>query len=198
MCNLWTYKSDERNNLVFDEISKYVFICTVFESYNQWCNRMGVEFPSDISHREISADLPGKERLEKKRKNGREKKENRKREFGILKMESAQGFQKWREDPFFVCLFGFCLFVCLFVLFCFVFVLFLFCFPLFKTTEICFGSTKMGKKNRKMTSPPLKNIPFTPLVIILLFSEVWKKKRNGIKSVVSAKIMYKSLYAIRS
>ena len=50
---------------------------------------------------------------------------------------------------------------------------FFFCFSLFKTTEICFGSTKMeifylekafhaGKKIRKMTLAPLKNIPLTP------------------------------------
>ena len=71
-----------------------------------------------------------------------------------------------------------------FVLFCFVFVFslgffffsfFFFCFSLFKTTEICFGSTKMkifyrgkafhtGKKSGKMTLPPLKNIPLMPLL----------------------------------
>ena len=41
-------------------------------------------------------------------------------------------------------------------------------FSLFKTTEICFGSTKMGifyreKKSGKMTLPLLKNIPLMPL-----------------------------------
>ena len=59
----------------------------------------------------------------------------------------------------------------------------LFCFSLFKTMEICFGSTKMenflsgkknsrrgkknsrrGKKSGKMTLPPQKIFPVTPLV----------------------------------
>ena len=53
------------------------------------------------------------------------------------------------------------------------FFVFFYCFPLFKTTEICFGSTKMGIFYREkafhtgkkwgMTLPPLKNIPLTPL-----------------------------------
>ena len=50
-----------------------------------------------------------------------------------------------------------------------------FCFSLLKTTEICFGSTKMGilyweknishreKKSGKMALPPQKNMPVTPL-----------------------------------
>ena len=54
-----------------------------------------------------------------------------------------------RREPFFVFCFG---------------------FSLFKTTEICLGSTKMGtstgKKSGKMTLPPLKNIPLTPLIKI--------------------------------
>ena len=52
---------------------------------------------------------------------------------------------------------------------------FSFCFLLFKTTEICFGSTKMGifyrkkafhttKKPGKIPLPPLKNISLTPLL----------------------------------
>ena len=59
----------------------------------------------------------------------------------------------------------------------FFFFFFFFGFTLFKTTEICFGSTKMGifyrekhftpgKNSEKMTLPPLKNIPLTPLQII--------------------------------
>ena len=50
-----------------------------------------------------------------------------------------------------------------------------FCFSLLKTTEICFGSTKMGifyrektfhagTKSGKMTLPPQKNMPVTPLL----------------------------------
>ena len=44
----------------------------------------------DTSHREISGDLPGKEKQGKKRGNGEEKKENRKREDGKLKMEGGK------------------------------------------------------------------------------------------------------------
>ena len=53
-----------------------------------------------------------------------------------------------------------------------------FSLSLFKTTEICFGSTKMGiyrekafhtgKKTGKLTLPPQKTIPLTPLVGIIL------------------------------
>ena len=54
-----------------------------------------------------------------------------------------------------------------------------FCFSLFKTTEICFGSTKMwifyrekafhaGKKSGKMALPPLKNMPLMPLMTVYL------------------------------
>ena len=68
-------------------------------------------------------------------------------------------------------------------------------FSLFKITEICFGSTKMGilyrekafhagrgKKSGKMTLPPLKNIPLTPLSSNMMpklrmsFDEFRKKK----------------------
>ena len=52
-----------------------------------------------------------------------------------------------------------------------------FCLSLFKTTKICFGSTKMkifyrdkssscqGKKSGKTTLPPQKNFPVTPLTV---------------------------------
>ena len=87
----------------------------------------------------------------RKKENGEEKKENRKREGEKLKMEGGK-VTKWGEDPFF----------------------FFFSFSLFKATEICFGSTKMGifyrektfhawKKIRKNEFAPLKNIPLTPL-----------------------------------
>ena len=57
------------------------------------------------------------------------------------------------------------------------FFFFFFSFSLLKTTEICFGSTKMGilyrekafhagkKKSGKMTLPPQKNMPVTPLLV---------------------------------
>ena len=58
------------------------------------------------------------------------------------------------------------------------FVLFCFSCHFFETTEICLGSTKMeitGKNHisrsekigKKLTLPPLKNIPLTPLGLIL-------------------------------
>ena len=52
---------------------------------------------------------------------------------------------------------------------------FFFHFTLFKTTEICFGSTKMeistGKKHftpGNMTLPPLKNIPLNATAVFAL------------------------------
>ena len=58
------------------------------------------------------------------------------------------------------------LFIYLFIFFFFCF----FCFSLFKSTEICSGSTTMGffyqeKNSGKMTLPSLKNIPLTPLCV---------------------------------
>ena len=48
--------------------------------------------PLDTSHREISADVPGKERQggEKARENGEEKKENRKRKVENRKWEKKK------------------------------------------------------------------------------------------------------------
>ena len=93
---------------------------------SQWRNRpgggAGGRVPPEISGREISADLPGKERQGKKGKWSR-KEGNGKREGGKLKMEGGKVI-KWSEDFFF-------------------FFFFFFCLSLFKSTEICFGSTKM-------------------------------------------------------
>ena len=71
----------------------------------------------DTSHRDISPDLPGKER-QRNRENGEEKKENRNWEGGKLKMKGGKLQNEERTYFFF--------------------------FSLFKTTEICFGSTKIG------------------------------------------------------
>ena len=77
---------------------------------------------------------------------------------------------------------GPCLFVCLFVCLLFVVVVvvvvvfFFLRFSLFKTTKICFGSTKMeicyrekafqaGKNIRKNYFAPQKNFPVTPLML---------------------------------
>ena len=98
--------------------------------------------PLDTSHREISADLPGKERQGKKGKLRRKEEKPTKGRWKIGNRKGKGKVIKWREDLF----------------------------SLFKTTEICFGSTKMrifyrenafhaGKKSEKMTLPPLKYIP---------------------------------------
>ena len=73
--------------------------------------------------------------------------EQKRRKIKKGKVEKLQN-----EETTFFCLF--CLFLCLvlfwfcFVLLCFflvfIFFFFFFCFSLFKKTEICFGSTKMG------------------------------------------------------
>ena len=94
--------------------------------------------------------------------NGEEKKENLKGKR--WKIENGRGkSMKKSRGPF------------SFSFFFFFFFFFFFCLPLFETTEICFGSTKMdnfyqekayfkpGKKSRKVTLPPLKNTPLTPL-----------------------------------
>ena len=112
-------------------------------------------------------------------------KKNRKREGGKLKMDGGKLQKKKKEkkmrrgEDFLFFFFSF-LFFFFFFFFSFGFVLFLFLFLLFtfKTTEICFGCTKMGifyrkkvfhtgKKIRKMTLPSLKNIPLTPLAVNL-------------------------------
>ena len=46
--------------------------------------------PPDTSHRDISADLPGKERQGKIGKMEKKKKENQKREDEILEMEGGK------------------------------------------------------------------------------------------------------------
>ena len=92
-----------------------------------------------------------------KRGNGGQNNKNCEREGGKLKME---GEEVWNcaEDLFFF----------------FFFFFFFFCFSLFKTTEICLERNTMeistrkrifhaGKKSGKVTLPPLKNIPLTPL-----------------------------------
>ena len=50
----------------------------------------GAECPPDTSHREISADLPGKEKEEKKKEKWRGKEGKLKKESGKLKMEEGK------------------------------------------------------------------------------------------------------------
>ena len=123
----------------------------------------GAECPPETSDQESFADVSGKKRqgnkgkgvkIEKKRR----KIENWKREGGKLKMEVGKVLKRVED-----------------LLFCFCFCFFFFCFSLLKTTEICLG-TKMGifnrekafhagkKKSGKMTLPPQKNMPVTPLI----------------------------------
>ena len=84
--------------------------------------------------------------------NGEEQKENCKRKGGKLKMEGRKSLKMRTFFFFFFLLFT------------------------FQTTKICFGATKMeilyqekafhaGKKSGKMTLPPQKNFPVTPLTI---------------------------------
>ena len=94
----------------------------------------------------------------KRGKNWEEKKGKCKREGGKV--------TKWEEDLFF-----------------FFFFFFSFCFLLFKTTKIVFWSTKMeifyrekayfmpGKKSGKMTLPPQKIFPVTPLAKNHVFTQ---------------------------
>ena len=115
---------------------------------------MGRVSPATL-HREISADLPGKERHGKKgkvEKNGEEKKENRKRDDGKWEWKEEKLQNEKRGLSFFFLLF-------------------------IKTTEISFGSTKWefstekkrkkenhftpGKKSRETTSPYEKYSSYT-------------------------------------
>ena len=108
----------------------------------------GGRVPLETFDREISADLTGK-------REAREKKENGEKEGKLRRVENW----KWKEEKlqneertFF------------------------FYFSLFKTTEICFGSTKIeiffretafyaGKKIRKNDCAPSDIFPVTPLAI---------------------------------
>ena len=144
-----------------------------------WRNRRGGgECPQRL--------LSGNFLLTYREKRGKEKMENGadKKEIEKGKVES----ENWRKKSYKmwedfvggcggVCVFVFvfvflfvCLFLCLFVC---LFVCLFFAFSLFKTTGICFGSTKMGifyrqkafhdrKKSEKMTLAPLKNILLRP------------------------------------
>ena len=110
-------------------------------------------------HREIFVDLPRKQR-QKKMENGEEKKKNCEREGGKLKMEVEEVW-KWGEDLFFLSFF---------------LLLLLLLLSLFEITKI-WGIPKWKifyrrksifhaeNKLGKVTLPPLKNIPVTPLIV---------------------------------
>ena len=73
------------------KLQSYVLVLVILSKpppYHQWRNSRGAggRVRPDIFHLEICADLPGKERQQKK-ENGEEKKENKRREGGKLKME---------------------------------------------------------------------------------------------------------------
>ena len=99
--------------------------------------------PPETFDREISADLPGKKRQGKEKGKG-VKIEKKRRKIVKEKVEKLQNEERT------------------------------FLLSLFKTTKICFGSTKMeifyrekafhaGEKSGKITLPPRKNFPVTPL-----------------------------------
>ena len=121
----------------------------------QWCNRWGgrgAECPPEISDWEISADLPGKKRQGKKEKGVKIEKKRRKIVKGKVENLKWKVEKLQNEERIFFFLFFFLFF-------------FFFLLSLFKTTNICFGSTKMeifyrekafhaGKKNQEKDFAP--------------------------------------------
>ena len=104
--------------------------------------------PPETSDWKISADLWGKR--EEKWKGGKWRRKDGKMLKGRWKIENGMREKFQNEERTFFCL-------------------------LFKTTKICFGSTQMeifyrekafhaGKKSGKITLPPQKNFPVTPLL----------------------------------
>ena len=113
--------------------------------------RAGVECPPDTSHWEISADLPGKERVGKTGKWRRKEEKSRKRKWKIE--NGRRKSDKMRRGFFFF---------------------FFFAFHFSKPVKFVLGQPKWkfsnrknhfspGKNSGKMILTPLKNIPFTPL-----------------------------------
>ena len=102
---------------------------------------------------------------EKRGKEKREKGWKLRRKGGKLEMEEQENVINGGEDFSFFSFFFF-------------FFFFFFCFSLLKTTKICFwvyqnanflpgkSISRRGKKSRKMTLPPQKNTPDTPLFSI--------------------------------
>ena len=109
----------------------------------------GAEFPPDTFHRETTVLTYREKRGKGKKETGEENKEIEKGKVENLKMEGGRRELQNEERDFF--------------------------FSLFKTTEICLGSTKMEifyrekyftpgrNKIRKNDFAPLKIIPLTPL-----------------------------------
>ena len=146
----------------------------------------GAECPPETSDREIFVDVSGKKEARKKGKRGKnweEKKENCKGRWKIGN-GSRKSYKKKELRTLLFC-FVF-LFVCLFVCF-------FFCFSLLKTTEICFGSTKMGilyrekafyggEKIRKKWLCPLRKIcllcPWTFMCCAVLNSP-WSRTESS-------------------
>ena len=119
--------------------------------WDQWRNRRGgrgQSAPPETSDREIFADVSGKKRQGKKGKRG-ENWEEKAMKGGKLEMEAGKR-QKKRWGPFF------------------------FAFHFWKRRKFVLGLPKWefstgkkhftpGKKSGKMTLPPQKNMPVTPL-----------------------------------
>ena len=100
---------------------KSFLVTSTFEQWrNRWRGNRGQSAPPpETSDREISADVPGK-----KKRQGKMEQKRRK----IIKGK-VENWKLQKEERIF---------------FFFFFFFFFFSFLLFKTTEICFGSTKMG------------------------------------------------------
>ena len=142
----------------------------LIRSFVQWCNRRGQSAPRDFWSGNFCS-YQEKRSQGKKGKWGK-KKENWKKEGGKLKKKEKK--LQNDEKTFLLLLL---LLLLLFFFFFFFLILFIyfffFCFSLFKTTEICFGSTKIeifyqekafhaGKKSGKITLPLRKNFLLRP------------------------------------
>ena len=82
-------------------------IVSLDQWHNRWGGGEGADCPPGTSHREISADLPGKKRQGKKGKLRKKKKENKKREGGKSKNERRKSSKLRRGLFFFFFFFAF-------------------------------------------------------------------------------------------
>ena len=139
----------------------------------------GGRVPPETSGQEISANLPGEKR--QARKEGKMEQKRRKiKKKGRWKIE-----RKWKEESYKMRrgLFIFLLFFLSFFLFFFFFWLFT-----FRTTEICFGSTKMGIFYQEKAFHARKKIrktwlcPLWKIFLLRPWFSWWIQKKMGNKS----------------
>ena len=129
--------------------------------------RRGQSAPQRLLTGKVLVTYREKEAGNKKEKDAKWRRKEGKLSKGSWKIENgSRKCSKMRRGPYF--------FVFVFVFVCFLFFVSFFLLSLFKTTKICFGSTKIeifywekafhaGKKLGQMTLPPQKHIPVTPL-----------------------------------